>query len=648
MRVRKTVLAGVFALPMLAPASAQAQRTLEEFRHFRALSIDLQGRIPTREELAAFERPEFNVERWVDERLTGDAYAERIRRIYTDRLRLQVGPSFPFRPGAMILRRVQVQTTRGPIWVYFRRGQRRANAAIDGDLCLTPTETGMQFPANGAVNPMCNTPQVVSEALLNERTVTVRPWWLYRDYRSATPRNRYTSGDWASTVPGYLPGYQVVPAMDFELDGTTPVTEVRVCREEAGTATEGRALVRTGTLPPRGTGCAARVTGIPNTNALAMRVGSRMLGCDTGTGFSLSAECGCGPGLERCLPGAGLNSLNGGPLFTGVGRAPLGAELPVEARNIAPDEWNRYWWSQEAVRFLDGILRDDRDFRDVVRARDTYVNGPLAQFYRASAADTCCNGNHLAFNYVEPTGLFDPARVPAGLLPHDVNQWLRVPDRGAGAAGILTMPVFLTKYGTRRARAHVLYQAFLCREFVAENIMLRPSTEPNLMVREGCAACHATLEPMAAYFTRVAENDWTFLPRANFPLDNSACGSAMPGVSMPAGCVNFYDPAFTTAARSQLRGAYGSVATAEAGPAGLGTWLSARPEFAACMVENVAESFLGREFSDEDAALRTALTQAVTAGGYRMRALVRALVLSDRYRRSNNLTPTAWRQGGAP
>jgi hypothetical protein len=117
---------------------------------------------------------------------------------------------------------------------------------------------------------------------------------------------------------------------------------------------------------------------------------------------------------------------------------------------------------------------------------------------------------------------------------------------------------------------------------------------------------------------------------------------------MPAGCAPFYDPAFTTAARSQLRGAYGSVANAEAGPAGLGAHLSGRPEFAACMVENVTESFLGREFSDEDAALRTALTQAVTAGGFRMRALVRAIVLSDLYRRSNNLTPTAWRQGGAP
>ncbi|MBI5517155.1 MAG: DUF1585 domain-containing protein [Deltaproteobacteria bacterium] len=635
---------GAVCIPLAWSAPAQAQRTLEEFRHFRALSIDLQGRIPTREELSAFERPEFNLERWVDEHLGTDAYAERLRRIYIDRLRLQVGTAFPFRPAAMVLRRIQVQTARGPVWVYFRRGQRRANAAIDGDLCFTPTETGMQFPANGAVNPSCNTPQVIPDALLNERTVSVRPWWLYRDYRSATPRNRYSSGEWASAVPGY----QLVPAMDFELDGTTPVAEVRVCREETGSAAQGRALVRTTPLPPRGTGCAARVTGIPNTNAQAMRLGGRMVGCDTGTGFSLSAECGCGPGLERCLPGAGMNSLNGGPLFTGVGRAPLGSAQPLEARNIAPDEWNRYWWSQEAVRFLDGILREDRDFRDVVRARDTYVNGPLAQFYRVSASDTCCNSNHLAFNYVEPTGLFDPDRVPAAILPHDVNQWTRVPDRGPGAAGILTMPVFLTKYGTRRARAHVLYQTFLCREFVAENVMLRPSTEPNLMVREGCAACHATLEPLAAYFTRVTENDWTLLPRGNFPLDNPMCGSATPERAMPAGCAPFYDPAFTTAARSQLRGAYGSVANAEAGPAGLGAHLSGRPEFAACMVENVTESFLGREFSDEDAALRTALTQAVTAGGFRMRALVRAIVLSDLYRRSNNLTPTAWRQGGAP
>ena len=32
-------------------------------------------------------------------------------------------------------------------------------------------------------------------------------------------------------------------------------------------------------------------------------------------------------------------------------------------------------------------------------------------------------------------------------------------------------------------------------------IVLKPSTEPNLTIRDGCSTCHVTLEPMAAYFS---------------------------------------------------------------------------------------------------------------------------------------------------
>jgi hypothetical protein len=164
------------------------------------------------------------------------------------------------------------------------------------------------------------------------------------------------------------------------------------------------------------------------------------------------------------------------------------------------------------------------------------------------------------------------------------------------------------------------------------------------MVRSGCSTCHAALEPMSAFFTRVSESNWTYLPPANFPLANPTCAGA--AALSNASCRAFYDPDFATAARGLMRGAYGSMANADAGPAGLARQLTAAPEFAGCVAQNIAQSFLGRDLDSDDGELLTQLTQAFTAGGYRMRALVRTMVLSDAYHHANNLSSAAWRAAG--
>jgi hypothetical protein len=241
--------------------------------------------------------------------------------------------------------------------------------------------------------------------------------------------------------------------------------------------------------------------------------------------------------------------------------------------------------------------------------------------------------------------------VPANLLPHDVTVWQQVADRGPHAAGLLTMPIFLSKFGTRRARAHVLYNAFLCKDFIAPaNLQLPPSTDPNLMTRPGCSTCHATLEPMASYFTRVVESDWTYLPAAELPEQSTECKLLNDAGAMPAGCSTYYDPAFADSTHALLRGGYpdmtggnGGPSHADAGPLGLAKEIEADPGFAACVAQNVASSFLGRALTRDDAALEQSLTAAFVGGNYHMRALVRALVLSDAYAHANNLAT-----GGAP
>jgi len=189
----------------------------------------------------------------------------------------------------------------------------------------------------------------------------------------------------------------------------------------------------------------------------------------------------------------------------------------------------------------------------------------------------------------------------------------------------MTMPIFLLKYPTRRQRAHAIYSAFLCRDFVAETAQLAPSDEPDLTRRPGCATCHRRLEPLAAYFARIRESDWTIPAGGAVPGGAAALRGRRSGADGGA-CRTFYDPAFTDARSAELRGAHGDPAHAEVGPRGLAAEITASPLFASCVVQNVAQGLLGRALTSDDDAWKAGLAGELVANGYRVRPLVRAIV----------------------
>src|SRR5262249_42529489 len=150
----------------------------------------------------------------------------------------------------------------GPVYVYYRRGQRRVDVATDGEFCLTEDETGQRFPQNAAPT---GTARAVAQTALDAKTVVVRPWWLYADYRAASPGDR-VAADWARRSPGFA----LVPGLLVEPDGATPTTAVRVCREEAQTTDTGavyasnRPAAKKGEPPPAG-----RLTAPPGDSGFA-------------------------------------------------------------------------------------------------------------------------------------------------------------------------------------------------------------------------------------------------------------------------------------------------------------------------------------------------------------------------------------------
>lgn len=594
-------------------ASAHAERSLDDYRYFRALTIDFVGRPPTASEIVAFERPEFRFDQWIDRHLAGKRYAERIRNVYNDRLRLDLPlGAAPFKPPPVMLRWTSVMGPDGKVIdLYFRDGQRRTRPDLDGQVCFSTAETGLVVGPDG---PPVGKPKRVSQKLLNARTVVIRPWWLYADYRAAKPRDR------AGPVWQKRYGFELEWSMFTEPDGKTPMTGIRVCREEAQTAPTGRVFV-TGRVARKGDPIPpGRQTRLPADTAFATAHKGEVVSCTSKAGFESSVDCGCGMGLERCMP----TEPNG---FVMPWSIPLGVDQPFDAAPRPGILWLRTWWAEEAKRVFDRVFEQDRDIRELLTSRGTVINGPLAQFYRYFANATCCgdSGGSAAASDV----LFDPSKVPSAVAPYEVNKWVEVSDRGPHAAGILTLPVFLLKYGSQRQRAHAIYNAFTCKDFVAETAKLEPSSEPDLTKRPGCSACHQRLEPMAAYFARVQESDWSFIPASQFPAVESRCTSSAAPVSA---CKTVYDPVFTNSQRAVLRGAYASVAHADLGPQGLAAEITSSNDFAPCAVRTIATALLGRPLAVADNAWKMQLAQDFAARGYRMRELVRAIVTSDLYR----------------
>jgi hypothetical protein len=208
MRTAKAILPAATLLAALgASHRADAAPSLADYRYFRALTVDLKGRIPSASELGAFEAAGFDLDKWVDDALTGPAYAERVRRVYMDLLRLSIGRSFQFVPGRTTLRVQKIHDESGnEVLVYFRQGQRRADPLTDGEFCFPRALTGQTYPQFTVAkdDPAGSGVKNVAKAEIDKRTTLVKPWWLYRDYDAASPKDLY--GDsWAKTAPGSCP-----------------------------------------------------------------------------------------------------------------------------------------------------------------------------------------------------------------------------------------------------------------------------------------------------------------------------------------------------------------------------------------------------------------------------------------------------------
>lgn len=228
------------------------------------------------------------------------------------------------------------------------------------------------------------------------------------------------------------------------------------------------------------------------------------LTCDHVLAVGKAKSCGCGPNLDYCM----LTSVVQPAVLTSM--------------------------REQLLRSVDAAT-SKAPYSDLVLSKRAWVNGPLVHYFRYL-------GQRQSFSRTQ--NLYAPSDGELPDLPYTaVDTWVPI-DRLAPHAGVLTLPAYLLRFQTNRARANRYRIAFEGQYFQP------PSTKDTACAKDGddltqrcvCRSCHVTLEPMAAYFGLLSEAGTTSLQ--DFTREYPSLTACAKGVSpaSAAWCDRFYLP----------------------------------------------------------------------------------------------------------
>ena len=156
-------------------------------------------------------------------------------------------------------------------------------------------------------------------------------------------------------------------------------------------------------------------------------------------------------------------------------------------------------------------------------------------------------------------------------------------------AGALSTFGWLRRFEKNRSRANQLYQRLLCRQFTSTLPRVFPADPGNLRTTAGCSGCHATVDPLADFFSSWGEGGELYTGNKG---------------AMPSSFDN----------------------KAGAGLADLADIIRSDDAFATCTVEHAWGWLMGRGFYRDEANLRRALTSYFLTVNYSFKELVYAVV----------------------
>lgn len=324
--------------------------------------------------------------------------------------------------------------------------------------------------------------------------------------------------------------------------------------------------------------------------------------CNTPAGTT-SAECACGPNLGYCYSSASTQVL-----YSSI--------------------------REQLARAVDKVAKGAK-YTDLILSHASEENGPIAYWRKNFAPNTNFGEAYTGLDTNEPIAKIDDFTA--------VDAWATI-DRGAGHAGVLTMPGYLLRFQTNRGRANRFRINFLCEFFIPpDHVDPQPgcSADANdLTQRCNCQYCHATLEPLAAHFAGFSEAGTTRLTAdVGFPKTDATC------VGQTAGrCARYYVTASDAHNPGSLLALQFADAHADyepsfdAGPEALAQKIVDDGSFASCTVKKMMSFFLKRDAEldgtvyDEQATV-DALAKSFSVD-WDVRNLVRNIVTLRQYRRT--------------
>jgi hypothetical protein len=219
-----------------------------------------------------------------------------------------------------------------------------------------------------------------------------------------------------------------------------------------------------------------------------------------------------GPAFERFLDEAGdTHFLTRGVTVFGNNMGLNATDLPSAAdvinnTNLAAGVRNRFQTAmmREPIELMKYIVKNDKPWTDAIAGKYTVVNGLQAQYLAARVTGTFTDPTNAPASDTE----FLPAVLPNGRLAGDREH-----------AGVISTHAWLQRNPTtptnrNRHRVYIMAKQFLATDVAA--LAARPIDDGGgfkipTMENPACAACHATIDPIAASWQNWQENN-RYLP----------------------------------------------------------------------------------------------------------------------------------------
>ena len=250
-------------------------------------------------------------------------------------------------------------------------------------------------------------------------------------------------------------------------------------------------------------------------------------------------------------------------------------------------------FANEPTRLMARIAAEDRPWTETVTADWTMANDTLAEILPLEFEDPADPAEWRVARYTDGR--------PAGGVVMTSGLWLRYST---------------TLFNYNRGRAAALAQYLLCVDIASRPVafVAFPGTssieqESAVHTEPTCIACHASLDSLAGTlfgFWPFEDEDGVEVVR--YHPERERYGEILTGVS-PA----YFGTPVTSAAQ-------------------LGPLIANDPRFSMCTAQRTAARLWGRQPADDEYAKVVALQQALTTGGFSMKALLRAVLATEDYR----------------